>query len=292
VFEAAETIADEKPVIVIAPGEDGVPNLVGDRASYAVQADRLGTGHAAMMATAQLQGKTDQVLITYGDMPLLQAKTMQQLADLHAESGAAVTLLSIMGDAESSFGRIVRGADGGVLEIVEVSEAKQRANGKEILAIKELNAGIYCFTAPFLWQNLPNLPQRIARGGKIEYYLTDMVDIAVQQGLRVEGLVADDPNEGLGAGTRAEMVAVERAIRDRINTHWLNHSVTILDPRTTWIDSNVQIGQDTVIYPHTFLQGNTTIGEDCHIGPHAVLKNAKIEDNTIVKPFTHVEIDD
>ncbi|MCK5922155.1 MAG: bifunctional UDP-N-acetylglucosamine diphosphorylase/glucosamine-1-phosphate N-acetyltransferase GlmU, partial [Methylococcales bacterium] len=89
--------------------------------------------------------------------------------------------------------------------------------------------------------------------------------------------------------TRAEMVTVERAIRTRINTHWLNNSVTIFDPNSTWIDSNVQIGQDTVIYPNSFLQGNTTIGEDCHIGPNVVLKNVTIPDNTTIKPFTHLE---
>ena len=289
VFEGAEVTADEKPVIVIAPGEEGVPNLVGTRATYVRQVDRLGTGHAAMMATDVLRGKTDQVLVTYGDMPLLQAKTMRQLATLQAESGSAVALLSIMGDVSSSFGRIVRDDSGGVVEVVEVATAKQRENGDALLAILELNAGIYCFSAPFLWQNLPNLPKRIARGGKIEYYLTDMVELAAQQGLGVTALIADDPTEGLGAGTRAEMVTVERAIRTRINTHWLNNSVTIFDPNSTWIDSNVQIGQDTVIYPNSFLQGNTTIGEDCHIGPNVVLKNVTIPDNTTIKPFTHLE---
>jgi bifunctional UDP-N-acetylglucosamine pyrophosphorylase/glucosamine-1-phosphate N-acetyltransferase len=169
-----------------------------------------------------------------------------------------------------------------VVEIVEVAEARQRPNATQLLNLPEHNMGVYCFDADFLWANLPQLPLRQARGGP-EYYLTDMVATAVQQGLRVEAVVTEDPDEGLGAGTRAELVAVEKAFRRRANAHWLAHGVTLVDPDSIYIDPDVQIGQDTVIWPNTYLQGKTVIGADCVIGPNAILRNAQVGDGCRVE---------
>ncbi len=282
VFEAAENVADLPPVLVAAPGETGVHDLFGERAEYVVQEKQLGTGHATMVVRSSLQNRATQVIITYGDMPLLKAETLQKLADKHAESGAAIVLLSVMGEPSSSFGRVLRGADGGVLEIVEVAEAKQRPNTDDILNVRELNAGVYCFAADFLWQHIDQLPLRQARSG-VEYYLTDMVETAVSQNLRVEAIATDDPDECLGAGTRAEMVLVEQAFRRRANNKWLANGVTLVDPATTFIDPDVTIGQDTVIWPNTFLQGKTTVGEDCVIGPNTILRNATIGNACIIE---------
>ncbi len=290
IFEMAEQIADLKPVIVIAPGEDGVPNLVGDRAEYIIQAERLGTGHAALMATDALRGRSSQALVTYGDMPLVKLETMRLLAKHQAETGAALSMLAVPGQPTSTFGRVVRDKSGGVTEIVEVTTAKQREDGDQILAIRELNAGIYCFDASFLWDNLPKLPLRQARSGQ-EYYLTDMVEAAVRQNLRVEAIVSDDPDEGVGAGTRAELVEVERIFQKRVNSYWLKNGVTIVDPATVWIEPSVQIGRDTIIQPNSFLRGSTKIGEDCIIGPHVVLENVTIPSSEIVPPFTHLKND-
>ena len=286
VFEAVERVADLKPVIVIAPNEDGVPKLVGERATFVQQAERLGTGHATMMATSALQGKAKQVLVTYGDMPLIREETMHHLAETQAKTGSAISMLGILGDPSSSFGRVVRDGTGQVMEIVEVANAKQRPNSAEILAIQELNAGIYCFNAEFLWQNLPKLPIRQARSGQ-EYYLTDMVELAVQQGLSVTAIVTDDSTEGLGAGTRAELVAVEQAFQKRCNDYWLDNGVTIVDPASTWIESTVQIGADTTIYPNVFLRGQMIIEQDCIIGPNVVLEDVNLPANSTIPPFTY-----
>jgi bifunctional UDP-N-acetylglucosamine pyrophosphorylase/glucosamine-1-phosphate N-acetyltransferase len=277
-FLAAAAVADRPPVLVVGPGENGVAALIGDRAEYVVQPEALGTGHAARMAADVLRGHAGQVIVTYADMPLLRAETLRRLAEAQRVSGAAVALLSVAGDASSTFGRVVRGgvdAQGRVLEIVEVAEARRRPNAAELLAIAELNAGVYCFDGEWLWANIDRLPVREARRGR-EYYLTDLIEMAGAQGRGVVAVAADDPDEGLGAGTRAEMVAVERAFRRRVNDHWLACGVTLVEPEATYIGPDVTIGLDTVIWPNTFLQGQTTIGEGCTIGPNAIVRDSQV----------------
>ena len=301
VFDAATEVADLKPVLVVGAGESGVHQLLGDSAEYVVQEERLGTGHATLVAREQVQGRASQVLVTYGDMPLLQASTMSELAQRQAESGAALTMLTVMGDPQSSFGRVLRDDKGHVVEIVEVAEARLRDDTDAILAVRELNAGVYCFDAEWLWQNLPNIPLRQARSGP-EYYLTDAVGMAVAQGRVVEAVVAEDADECLGAGTREELAVVEAALRRRTNRRWLDAGVTLVDPQSTYIDVDAVIGQDTVIWPNSYIQGKTVIGEDCTIGPDAILRNARLgarchvakavldgvtlDDGTCVEPFT------
>lgn len=303
IFEAAEAVADLKPVVVIGAGEQGVRRLLDGRAEYVVQEERLGTGHATLIARDTLAGRADQVLVTYGDMPLLRPETMIRLANTQADKEAAVAMLSTMGDPDSAFGRVLRDSAGHVAEIVEVTEAKLRDDTGAILATRELNAGVYCFDAPWLWQNLPHIPLREARNGS-EYYLTDMIGLAVAQGRLVEAVVSSDPDECLGAGTRAELVAVERAFRRRANRRWLEAGVTLLDPVTTYIDQDVTIGQDTIIWPNTHLQGRTTVGQDCILGPNTIIRDARLGSNcrveqavvagveleagTVVEPFTYL----
>lgn len=303
-FEAAEQLADLPPLLVVGPGAAQVRQLIGDRALYAEQAQQLGTGHATMMAEPLLNGKADQVIVTYGDMPLLRRQTLHRLAAMQRETAAAITLLTVMGSPASSFGRIVRHADGSVREIVEVAQAKNRPDSQALLDIREQNVGVYCFAADFLWANIGQLPLRQARSGP-EYYLTDLIETAVSQQLPVHAVTIDDADEGLGAGTRAELVAVEKAFRRRANAHWLANGVTLVDPDSTYIDPDVHIGQDTIIWPNSYLQGQTVIGPDCVIGPNSVLRDAQVgagcrvemamvvgaqlADGTAVAPFSLLE---
>jgi bifunctional UDP-N-acetylglucosamine pyrophosphorylase / glucosamine-1-phosphate N-acetyltransferase len=241
--------------------------------------------------------------MTYGDMPLLHRETMRRLADKQAETGAAVVLLAGEGETSSTFGRVFRNADGQVTDIIEVAEARRRPDGEQILAIRELNVGVYCFNAEWLWAALPELPLRQARGNP-EYYLTDTIPMAIRQGRRAEAVLSADPDESLGAGTRQELVAVEKAFRRRANRRVLAAGVTLVDPDSTYIDPDVTIGQDTVIWPNTYLQGQTAVGEDCVIGPNAILRDARvgngctieqsviegitIADGEIIRPFMHL----
>ena len=277
VFDAATAVSDLKPVIVVGAGEKGVQALLGDSADYVVQKERLGTGHATLVARDTVEGRADQVLVTYGDMPLLTAETMAQLAETQAQNGAAVAMLSVMGNPSSSFGRVVRDGSGRVAEIVEVAQALLRADTEVILNTSELNVGVYCFDAPWLWNNLPNIPMREARSGP-EYYLTDMIGVAVAQGRAVEAVVASDPVEALGAGTRQELAAVEAGFRRRHNERLLEAGVTLVDPANTYVDPAVTVGPDTVIWPNTFLQGETSIGRECIIGPNTILRDATVGD--------------
>ena len=282
VFDAAVSVADRPPVLVVGPGEDGVQRLLGDRADYVVQPEQLGTGHAAMMAAPLLRGRADQAIVTYGDMPLLRAETMARLAQTQAETAATVVMLSVMGDPRSSFGRVARDGSGRIVEIVEVAEARQRPNTDDLLAIRELNAGVYCFDADWLWAHIDQLPLRQARSGQ-EYYLTDMIGLAVDQARLVEAIATEDADECLGAGTRVEMVAVEKAFRRRSNAHWLARGVTLVDPDTIYIDPGVTIGQDTTIWPNSYLQGATRIGEDCVIGPNSIVRDAVVPDGCVIE---------
>jgi bifunctional UDP-N-acetylglucosamine pyrophosphorylase / glucosamine-1-phosphate N-acetyltransferase len=256
------------------------------------------------MAKPVLDGRAEQVIVTYGDMPLLRAETLTALAQRQTETGAAVVMLACLGDPASSFGRVIRNEAGQVTAIMETAQARREPNAAELLAIREQNVGVYCFDGRWLWENISHLPLRQARSGP-EYYLTDMVETAVQQGRPVEAILLPDADESLGAGTRAELVTVEKAFRRRANQHWLAAGVTLIDPETTYIDPEVVIGQDTVIWPNSYLQGQTVIGEDCLIGPNAILRDAIVGDNVEivqavvegvvvapgrrVPPFTHLQ---
>lgn len=304
VWQAAGQLTSQRPVLVVGHGADELKKLMGDKAHYATQAEQLGTGHATLMARELLTGRAKQVLVTCADMPLVRAETLQKLVDTQAQTGAKVVVLSVTGEPTTSFGRIVRDKTGRVTEILEVAQAKTRPNAADLLAITEQNAGAYCFEAQWLWETLTHLPQRVARNGNVEYYLTDTIEMAVTSGELVEAYLTPDRDESLGAGTRAEMVAVEKAFRQRAVRRWLDAGVTIIDPAATYIDQTVTIGQDTVIWPNTYLQGQTVIGADCHIGPNTILRETivgdgcKIEQAVVEKiqlpagsnvlPFTHL----
>ncbi len=184
-----------------------------------------------------------------------------------------------------------------------MADARSREDGDAILANRELNLGVYCFDAAWLWDNILDLPLRQARDGH-EYYLTDMIEMAVSQNRLVEASLAEDPDEWLGAGTREEMAAVEKAFRRRAVKHWLSEGVTIIDPEATYIDQTVAIGRDTVLWPGTYLQGKTAIGEDCVIGPNAIVRDSRVgrgcrieqavventalPDASVIPPFVHL----
>ncbi len=302
-WAVAGPLATRPPVVVVPPDDASIQALLGDQATYVVQPEPLGTGHALRMAAPLLTGRTDQTLVTYADMPLLRSETLQELINVQATTGAAIALLYVEGEPQSSFGRVVRNVQGEVMEIVEVAEARQRPDPAAWLSIRTLNVGVYCFDAPWLWDTLPHLPLRQARTGQ-EYYLTDLVGLAVAQGRCVVGVPLHDADEALGVGTRAELVTVEKAFRRRAVERWLAAGVTILDPETTYIDQDVGIGQDTILRPQTYLQGQTVVGAACVIGPNAtlrqtrigdrcrveqaVLENVTLPDDTILAPFTHL----
>lgn len=269
----AESLGGEKPVVVVGYGREQVMAHLGDRCRYALQEELLGTAHAVMQTETLLREQTSIVQVIYGDMPLLRAETLtalQQafLAERQKKPDTVFAMLTIERDDPQGFGRIVRDTVGSVLRIVEEVDCTP-----EEKAIRELNPGIYCFDAAWLWQALP----KTQKSKKGEYYLTDLVAIARSEGRSVLARVVDAA-ETDGINTRVQLAHAEGVMRRRIlEAHMLN-GVTIADPANTYIDAGVEIGQDTMVLPGTFLQGSTRIGANCIIGPHAQIVDTVIAD--------------
>jgi len=241
---------------------------------FVTQHEQRGTGHAVMHARDALVGKSDAVLVTYGDMPLLQLATLRQLVELHERARPVITMLTVVANDSMGFGRIVRAARGNVTGIVEERDATP-----EQRAIRELNCGVYCFDAEWLWGHLDALKPA---GAKNEYYLTDLVALAANERRAIEAIQLDDVREVIGINTRRHLADAERVMRERINDALMDAGVTLIDPATTYVDAGVTIGADTVIEPNTHLHGNTRIGAHCVIGPNALIRNTQIGDECTI----------
>lgn len=273
-LETARELTDAAPVLIVGHGAEAVKRLAGEDVIAVEQGEQLGTGHAVLQARDVLGTRANLVLVTYADMPLLTAATLRRLVDRQRQNRGPVTILTLMRDEPLGFGRVVRGADGAISGIVEEAVATP-----EQLAIRELNAGVYCFDAGWLWAHVDQIPLSLPKG---EYYLTDLVGMSADEGLNVEAVVVEDPNEALGINTRVHLAEAEGVLRRRINERWMTFGVTIVDPGTTYIDSDVILGRDTTLQPNTHLRAGTRIGERCTIGPNSVIENSIIGDECVV----------
>ncbi len=268
--EAAQTLTDAQPVLVVGRGAEAVQEAAGDGVVFVEQAERRGTGHAVLQAREPLQGQSDRVLVIYADMPLLTVETLRRLVEQQRGNAGPITMLTLVSDTPRGFGRVIRDAGGAVTQIVEEAVATP-----EQLAIRELNVGAYCFDADWLWANVDRIPLSLPRR---EYYLTDLIGMAVEEELRVEAVITEDAGEALGINTRIHLAEAESALRRRINERWMLDGVTIVDPATTYVEPSVIIGQDTTIRPNTHLCGETMIGERCVIGPNTIIVNCQVGD--------------
>ncbi len=258
----------KKPIIVIGHGGEHIQAALGDGYEYAWQREQKGTGHAAMMAAAHIANHDGPVIVAPGDTPLLGSETLRELVSRHEETRATCTIATAFIEDPTGYGRIVRDGAGRVVGIVEHKDATP-----EQLAIKEVNAAVYCFDAKALLDTLPKLGNANAQG---EHYLTDAVSIVYQAGQDVVALIVKDPEILMGVNDRWQLAGAERALRDRINRLHALNGVTIVDPDSTHIGLDVRIGPDTIIEPSTFIQGETSIGSDCRIGPCTKIKGSKI----------------
>lgn len=294
----AQALSSKPPTVVVGRNADALRSQVGDCVRYVHQEQRLGTGHAVMQARPLLQGRSQNVLVFYADMPLVTLESMQQLLMLHERNrtqGGVLSMLTFESDTPRGFGRIVRSSAGAVLAIVEEADCSPQQ-----LQITELNPGLYCYDADWLWRNL----EQITISPKGEYYLTDLVAIAGSQGRQVLAHQVNDAAEMLGINTRVHLAEAEAVLRARINRRWMEAGVSIADPATTYIDDTVEIGCDTLLLPGTHLRHQTRIGEDCRIGPDttvvdtivgngcsvqfSVLEGATLEEHVDVGPFAHL----
>ncbi len=294
-LEAARQITRNKPVLVVGHGADQVQQVLGDQADYVLQEPQLGTGHAVMQASQLLSTKTDLVLVTYADMPLLTGDTLSELVDLASSHTEPVSMLTVSNPEARGFGRILRDPTGNLVGVVEEAQATP-----EQLEIHELNPGVYCFRSNWLWPAL----KRIPLSPKGEYYLTDLVGMAVDDGYPIHTIPVDDPDEVIGINTRQHLAQAEVLLRQRINTRWMLAGVTMIDPQSTYIEPDVTLGQDTILWPGTYLHGSTRVGSGCVIGPNtmitdtqvgndckilaSVLECAELEDDVDMGPFCHL----
>jgi len=268
VLEALKDVATEKPIVVVGHGAKQVMDYLGDSAQPVLQEPQLGTGHAAMQAVPLLKGKTDTVIVTYADMPLLRPETFKQLLETQRLNTGPLSLLTVTADDPRGFGRILRKPDGTVQAIVEEVVATP-----EQQQIKELNVGAYCFKADWFWDALHLIEKNPIKG---EYYLTDIVEIAVKDNLPVQAVLHDDFAETIGINTRVHLSEAEAAMRVHINREHMLNGVSMVDPASTYIEIDVQIGKDTIILPNTYIHGSTVIGERNVIGPNSIIRNTVI----------------
>ena len=268
VLNALKDVGTEKPVVVVGHGAEEVTKYLGDSAQTVLQEPQLGTGHAAMQAEPLLKGNTDYVIVTYADMPLLRGETFKQLLETQRLNTGPMSLLTVTADDPRGFGRIVRNPDGTVSAIVEEYVATP-----EQQQIKELNVGAYCFKADWFWDALHRIEKNPKKG---EYYLTDIVEIAVKDNLPVQAVVHDDFIETIGINTRVHLSEAEAAMRMRINRGHMLNGVSMMNPETTYIEIGVKIGKDTIIMPNTYIHGDTTIGERNVIGPNSIIRDTTI----------------
>ncbi len=242
--------------------------------AFPVQAELLGTGHAALQAESAIARRAASVVILCGDTPLITGGSVARLVQHHVAAGATISFLTARVADPGSYGRVIRDLDGRVERIVEAKHI-----GEAERSVDEVNTGVYAVSDAWLWAALRDLDQ--TPGGEI--YLTDLIVAAVAQGRRVEAVVADDALEFLGVDTRSTLAQAERVLRDRIRTRHLDAGVTMIDPPTTWIDAGVMIGPDTELWPGCYLLGDTIVGEACLIGPDCVLRDSRLDDGSVVE---------
>ncbi len=273
VLDAANIAGASRNIVVVGFGAQSVEAMLGVQAEFVVQAEQLGTGHAVRQAAALLEDYHGTVMVLCGDTPLLRGELLAKLFAAHCHSQAAATVLTAQLPDPAGYGRVIRDAHGLVVKIVEHKDASTAE-----LAINEVNTGIYCFEKVALFEALAQITCANQQG---EYYLTDVIAILARQNGKVGAVLAEDHQETLGINSRVQLAAAEKILRTRKLMELMDSGVTIMDPDSTFIDAEVVIAPDTVIYPFTWLEGNTIIGQCCSIGP-----NTRIQDTVIGNDVT------
>jgi bifunctional UDP-N-acetylglucosamine pyrophosphorylase/glucosamine-1-phosphate N-acetyltransferase len=268
---AAQSLDPQHLAVVVRHGRDQVAEHVAQVAPQAVVADQdevKGTGRATECGLAALPELTGTVVVTYGDVPLLAADTLADLVEAHVESGSAVTILTSVLDDPKAYGRVLREPDGSVAGVVELKDATA-----EQAAIREINSGIYAFDAAVLRAALAELTTDNAQGEK---YLTDVVGIARAAGHRVSAHGLDDVWQTEGVNDRVQLAEVGAELNRRVLEGWMRAGVTVVDPATTWVDVQVELGADVRLLPGTQLHGTTRVGSGAVVGPDTTLTDVEV----------------
>jgi len=277
ILGAAEALEPERLLVVVGRDADQVREAFAGRAEFVLQEEQRGTGHALLQTESKLRDFPGDVLVLYGDTPLLQTETLRHMQALKAQRDADLVLLTARGPIP---GRVVRGKQGQVERIVEASDATPAE-----LAIEERNTGVYLLGSELLWEGLGQIDDSNEQG---ELYLTDVVGYAVEQGRHVEAFELPDADECLGINDREELAGATAVMRRRIAARHMAQGVTIVDPEHTHIDAEVRIGQDSLIEPGCVIQGETTLGCGVHLKPHCTVEWSHLGDDVVAGPSAHL----
>ncbi|MGM0437623.1 MAG: bifunctional UDP-N-acetylglucosamine diphosphorylase/glucosamine-1-phosphate N-acetyltransferase GlmU [Bacillota bacterium] len=243
--------------------------------NFVKQENQLGTAHAVMQAKDKIKKHDGPVIVLYGDTPLLKSSTLEKMIKKHKKDKAALSVLTAKLDDPTDYGRIIRDEKNEIAKIVEENDATDSEK-----QITEINSGVYCFDNKLLVEALENINCDNAQN---EYYLTDAIDYVKNKGQKVIPVMIDDNREIVGVNDRKGLAEAEKILRNRINDRLMESGVTIIDPTNTYIDKEVEIGKDTIIYPFTYIEKNTVIGKNTIIGPNNRLVNAQIGSNVELK---------
>jgi len=291
-------IKAEKTILVVGHQADKIKEKFKDpRIHFVLQEEQLGTGHAVLQALPFLQSFNGTVLILCGDVPLVKMETLRSFIDTFWRNESNLSALTAVVENPSGYGRIIRGPTGWLERIVE-----EKDGSEDEKLIREINTGIFSIKAPFLIDGLKEIGQENAQG---EYYLTDLVEIGRKRGMRCSAHMVADPTEVMGINTRADLAVANEVLRQEKVMDLMLSGVTIIDPRTAYVDKTVEIGKDTIVHPNCMLQGKTKIGERCVIESNArivdsvignevlvrtnsVITESKIDDGASIGPFAHL----
>jgi bifunctional UDP-N-acetylglucosamine pyrophosphorylase/glucosamine-1-phosphate N-acetyltransferase len=291
-------IKAEKTIVVVGHQADRIQEMFKNfKIDIALQKKQLGTGHAVLQAIPFLQSFPGTVLILCGDVPLVKVETLRSFIDTYKENESTLSVLTAVVEEPFGYGRILRDPEGWLEKIVEEKDAS-----KEEKMVREINTGIFCVKAPFLMEGLREIGKENAQG---EYYLTDLVEIAKKRGLRCSAHIVADPVEVMGINTRVDLAVANEVLRQKKLKDLMLSGVTVVDPKTTYVDRTVEVGKDSTLYPNCHLQGKTKIGERCIIEPNSkisdsligndvtiransVITESKIEEGASIGPFAHL----
>jgi bifunctional UDP-N-acetylglucosamine pyrophosphorylase/glucosamine-1-phosphate N-acetyltransferase len=291
-------IKAEKTIVVVGHQADRIQGMFRNfKIDIALQEKQLGTGHAVLQAIPFLQSFSGTVLILCGDVPLVELETLRSFIDTYKENESTLSVLTAVVEEPFGYGRILRNPEGWLEKIVEEKDASEKER-----MIREINTGIFCVKAPFLMEGLREIGKENAQG---EYYLTDLVGIARERGLRCSAHIVADPVEVMGINTRVDLAMANEVLRQKKLKDLMLSGVTVVDPKTTYVDRTVEVGKDSILYPNCHLQGKTKIGERCIIEPNSkisdslignevtiransVITESKIEEGASIGPFAHL----
>ena len=282
VVETAEKSDIKDIIAVVGYKKEEVQKVLGDTVKYAYQEEMLGTGHAVLQAEEYLEGRKGKVVVLNGDVQIIRPETIKKLIEKSIKNKEYATVLTAIYNNPTGYGRIIRDDGGNVKEIVEEKDLSEEQKSN-----KEINAGIYCFDIEELLKALKELKPNNAQG---ELYLTDVVKIMNDKGLKTGAVIVKDNTEILGVNDRMQLELLTKVLKMRINQYHMQNGVTIEDMDNTYIYDDVEIGMDTVIHPNTTIKNDVVIGENCEIGPNAYIREGcRLADTVKIGSFVEIK---